>query len=291
MERSKHADARARDPPVTSVAFGVVAALVWGGGTLALRSAARAVPAQAFSLWFNAYNAALLLPLVVVAVAHGAPTWSALAVAAGAGVAQAAATIAYGRALAIADVVVVGPLVALEGAFAAVLAIVAGRAIDLRVASGLVLVTLGGIVIGMPKAAAARTAGAGLAVVAAAFFGVVLWLVGSDDAGTIVMLMTMNTVAAVLLGATSRTRPSPRALPVRAHAMLALGAALNLAGLFAYAAGAHGGSLPVTAVLAAQFAIVAVAGGYVLHGERLAARQLGGALVLLAGVSALAVWG
>jgi uncharacterized membrane protein len=276
---------------VISVVFGVLAALIWGGGTLALREAARSVPAHAFALWFSLYSVILLVPLAAIAATHGVPAAVVLATSALAGVAQATGTLVYGRALATTDVVVIGPLVALEGAFATIYAVLAGHPLGLEVAAGLILVTVGGAAVGIPRRAATRTGGAGLAVVAAAMYGLVLWAVGSDEANTAITLVTLNGVATVALGSAARTMPAPRALALRSHTMLAIGAGTNVAGYFAYAAGARGGSLPVTAVLGAQFAIVAAAGGYVLHGERLSRRQLAGVALLLVGVSTLAAWG
>ena len=64
-------------------------------------------------------------------------------------------------------------------------------------------------------------------------------------------------------------------------------AALDLGGYAAFLAGAPV-SVAITSVLASQYAIVAVAGGFLVLGERLSSLQTGGIAITVAGVAALA---
>lgn len=274
-----------------SVAFGSAAALLWGVGTLALRPGARELGPSRFAFWFAAFNALLLLPVAAVVIGRHGLSWTALAVGAGAGLAQATATLLYGRALALGDIVVVAPLVALEGAFAALIGMLTGASADGVMTGALVLVASGGVLLGMSGHGTFQSAGAVLAVLTAMCFGVVLWILGSDGGSSFVLLFLLNLVAAAIVGARGGVRLRAPGLSRRAGLMLALAAVFNVGGLAAYTAGARGHSLPVTAVLAAQFAIVAVAGGYLMHDERLSRRQLAGLAGVLAGVSILALRG
>jgi drug/metabolite transporter (DMT)-like permease len=74
--------------------------------------------------------------------------------------------------------------------------------------------------------------------------------------------------------------------PGAAWWMVAFSGVAELTGFAAYIYGARGGAA-VPAVLASQFAAVAAVGAYLVFRERLAARQIVGAGVILAGVCAL----
>jgi drug/metabolite transporter (DMT)-like permease len=276
---------------MVAVAFGSTAALLWGFGTLALRPGARELGPSRFAFWFAAFNALLLLPVAAIVIARSGLSWAGVGVGVGAGVAQATATLLYGRALAVGDMVVVAPLVALEGAFAALIGILTGDPVNAVVAGGLVLVASGGILLGMSGRGTFPSTGAALAVLTALFFGVVLWILGSGSESSFVLLFLLNLVAAAIIGARTGAPLRAAGLSRRGGLLLAVSAAFNVGGLIAYTAGARGHSLPVTAVLAAQFAIVAVAGGYLVHDERLSPRQLAGLAGVLAGVSILALRG
>ena len=71
--------------------------------------------------------------------------------------------------------------------------------------------------------------------------------------------------------------------------LLPLGMALlDIAGYAAFLRGARS-SVAIAAVLASQYAIVAVIGGYLAYRERLSSLQSIGVIVTLAGVGALAI--
>ncbi|MBX5469216.1 MAG: hypothetical protein IRZ21_04885 [Thermoleophilaceae bacterium] len=270
------------------MALGAAAALLWGVATLALRSGAREAPANAFTFWFVGYNTLLLLVPGAVLLAQGGLSSTAAAAAVAAGCGQAAGTLIYGRALAVGDIVVLAPLVSLEGAIAALLGVLGGEAITGPVGVGLALAVAGALGLGIPPGSSWRSPGAGLAVLTATCYGIVLWLVGSQDNDLTSMMLVLNGSAAILTWAASRPPLRLRRTSRRAHLALVLAAVLNLAGYYAYAGGARGDSLAVTAVLGAQFSVVAVIGGYVVHDERLSPRQLAGLAGLVAGISLVA---
>lgn len=271
-----------------SVVLGIATALQWGLGAVVLRPAAREIAPGAFAFWFAAYTSLLVaVPAAVLVAGRGLDAGDA-GVAVVAGLGQAAGSSAYSRALAKGDLITVGPLVSLEGAFAAVLGIAAGVAVGPLVAAGLLLCVAGGLAVGAPADLDLHAPGAAWAVAAGAAYGLVLFTVGRSHADIVVLTFLLNAVAALVIGAARRSEVLPRGVSPRSHGWLLLASALNVGGLVSFAVGARQGSLAVTAVLAAQIGLVAVAGGYLLHGERLTWRQGGGCLALSAGVAILA---
>jgi len=274
---------------VLSVTFGLATALQWGICALALRPAAREISSQTFAFWFAAYNTVILaVPGAILIAQHGLSTEVVL-IGLAAGVAELVALLAYARALEIGDLVTVAPLISLEGAFAAVLGIIAGATVSGLSGIALALCVIGGLLLGLPGGLRIRAPGAAFAVAAAGAFGVMLWLIGSTHTNTLVLLLVLNAFIFVVLGAVYARELHPTRTSPRSHIMLLIAAALNLGGLLTYAYGARHGSLPVAAVLAAQFAVPAVIGGLILLKEKLTATQGGGAVALLIGVSLLAI--
>ncbi len=272
-----------------SVALGLATALQWGIGALALRPAAREISSQTFTFWFAAYNTLILAVPGGILIAQQGLSTEALLIGLAAGVAELVALLFYARALKIGDLVTVAPLTSLEGAFAAVLGIIAGATVSGLSGIALALCVIGGLFLGLPGGLRIRAPGSAFAVASAGAFGVLLWLVGSTHTNTLVLLLVLNAFVFVVLGAVYVRELHPSRTSPRSHMMLLIAAVLSLGGLLTYAYGARHGSLPVTAVLAAQFAVPAVIGGFILHKERLTATQGGGAVVLLIGVSLLAV--
>ena len=274
-----------------SVLCGAATALQWGLGALALRPVARAIPSHAFAFWFAACNTVLLAVPAAILIADRGLSGRDLVIGLTAGAAEAAATVVYARALEAGEMVVVAPLVSLEGAVAAVIGIIAGATIDITVGVGLFLCVAGGLGVGLPGGLNLHARGAGYAVLSAVFFGIMLWLVGGTETNTVILVFLLSAFSGAALGIAYRSGLHPRAVPRRTQRFLLLAALLNIGGLLAYSLGAHSGSLPVTAVLAAQFAVPAVIGGYLLHHERLNPSQLAGAVVLVVGVGLLVVNG
>ena len=99
------------------------------------------------------------------------------------------------------------------------------------------------------------------------------------------MVLSARLIGAVALAAplalAGRLRLSARAAPLVVASGLA-----EVAGFYSYTLGSRHG-LPVAAVLASQFAVLALAVSYVLFGERLSRIQLCGVACVLVGVAAL----
>ena len=273
-----------------AVTLGLCTAVLWAGATLALRAAAGAIPGDSVSLWFLLETTLLLIPLFLISESRvdlGATT---IAVAGLAGFLQGLATLAFRRALATTEVSVVAPLVSLEGAFAALAATIAGGPAGVLMLTGLTVAAVGAITLGLPGRRAAWTPGAGLSILAAAGFGAVLWLVGSERQISVIPLtLALNGFATGALFMVSRGAATMRDQSPRGHAFIALAGAFNVAGFLVYGDGSRSGSVPVTAMLAAQFGVISVVGGYLVHGERLSMRQLMGLAALVVGVSAVAL--
>jgi drug/metabolite transporter (DMT)-like permease len=205
--------------------------------------------------------------------------------------------LAYG-ALSIGRVSIVAPIVATEGALAAVLSIVFGE--PLASSTGLLLAA---IAVGVVLAAAERSAdrpdaatlppsqnrrAAVLAISAALVFSVGLLLAGRlgaagvPPAWVMVVSRSIGVVLIVLpLLATRRFRLTRAALPLVVAAGI-----LEVVGGAIYVVAASE-SVAVAAVLSSQFAALAALGGFVLFGERLQRLQLIGVVTVAVGVTLL----
>ena len=206
--------------------------------------------------------------------------------------------LAYG-ALSLGRVSIVAPIVATEGALAAVLSIIFGEPhaplpVDLH----------GAIALGVVLAAAERSAdrpeaqanapsqnrrAALLGISAALVFSVGLLLAGRlgaagvPPAWVMVVSRTIGVVLIVLpLVVTRRFRLTRAAVPLVVAAGL-----LEVFGGAIYVVAASE-SVAVAAVLSSQFAAIAALGGFVLFGERLQRLQLAGVVAVAVGVTLLA---
>ncbi len=271
-----------------SILLGACAALFWGAGTLFLRSASKEAEPYAIAFWYGFYNLLLVLVPSVIVLARDGLDASTVGLGVAAGAATTIAIASESRALDISDVVTIAPLVALEGAAAAGLGILTGDPVTAITAVGLALCVTGGLGVGLPSGLRLGAPGIGWAVLAAGMFGISLWVIGGTDANIWTLLLVLNVVGVVVLGTLFRRELHPTKMPWRAHQSLMLLAVMNIGGMLSFALGARVGSLPITSVIAAQFAIPAIVGGYVLHKERLEPKQIAGAVVLLAGVGLLA---
>jgi drug/metabolite transporter (DMT)-like permease len=185
---------------------------------------------------------------------------------------------------------VIAPVVSAEGAFAAVLAVVAGE--DL---AALQIVALAVIAGGIAVAAASRQDAAGhgthsptatvLAIAAAATFGLSLYGTAraSSDLPVAWVLLPARLFAVVAIAAplafTARLRLSRQALPLVLVAGLC-----EVLGLSAFAIGSRHG-VAITSVLGSQFAALAAVAAYFLFNERLARLQLLGVGATILGVA------
>ena len=197
--------------------------------------------------------------------------------------------LAYG-ALRIGKVSIVAPISSTEGAIAALIAILAGETVGAGSAV-ILLVIAGGVAlasiapVGGPDGNPVRATV--FAAAAALCFGASLYATGrlSTSLPLVWALIAPRVVgvAAVALPliATRRLRITRAALPLVVASGLA-----ELGGFTAYAVGARHG-IAVAAVLASQFAALAVIAAFLLFGERLTRTQVAGVVAIAIGVAAL----
>jgi drug/metabolite transporter (DMT)-like permease len=202
-------------------------------------------------------------------------------------------------ALSIGRVSIVAPIVATEGALAAVISILLGESLELATA-----VLLAAIAVGVVLAAAERSADSPeavtapasrnrrailLGIAAAVTFSIGLVLSGRLGAQGVpppwVMLASRTigvTMIVLPLLLTRRFRLTRSALP-----LVVIAGLLEVFGGAIYIVAASEG-VAVAAVLSSQFAAIAAVGGFLLFGERLQRLQLIGVVVIAIGITALA---
>jgi drug/metabolite transporter (DMT)-like permease len=282
---------------MVAILGGLGAALSWAIATLASSRSSRMIGPISVLGWVMAVGlvTAIVPALVARPIALDPPMLVALVVI---GLSHnIGLLLAYG-ALSIGRVSIVAPIVATEGALAAVLSIIFGE--PLGAATGLLLAA---IAVGVVLAAAERAAdrpdaaaiapsqnrrAAALAISAALVFSVGLLLAGRlgaagvPPAWVMVVSRTIGVVIIVLpLIVTRRLRLTRPALPlvVAAGILEVLGGAIYVV--------AASESVAVAAVLSSQFAAFAALGGFVLFGERLQRLQLIGVVTVAIGVTLL----
>lgn len=202
------------------------------------------------------------------------------------------------QALIVGRVSIVAPITATEGSIAAIIAIILGEAVSVPLGLTLAAIAVGVVLAAYEREAdrATRTRharedprrAAGLAVLAAVFFGV--GLVATARAGAVfpvawVVLASriMAVVAlAIPLALRGRLRLTREVVPLVIAAGLG-----EVIGTVAFVFGAQHG-VAIASVVASQFAALVAIGGYVLFGERLARVQVAGIGLILAGVAVLA---
>jgi len=277
---------------VIAILGGLGAALMWGTATLCSSRSSRMVGSNTVLAWVMIAGLVVSLP---AALAGGMPAgldrgvlgWLVIAGAANVlGLAMAYAALRIGK------VGIVSPVVATEGAIAAIIAIAAGETIG--VGTGVLLVAIAAGIVLASRPAEEREVedphparATALALGAAATFGLGLYASGrvSDLVPVAWVILPARVIGVVfvafpmaLRGTLRLTRP---ALP-----LVVVAGVCEVAGFGSYAIGAREG-IAVAAVLASQFAAVAALGAYLLFHERLSGVQRTGAVVVLAGVAIL----
>lgn len=189
---------------------------------------------------------------------------------------------------------VVAPILATEGAVAAVVSSLFGEQLALAAAAMLALSALGVVVAGAAKDPAPiaherQTAAVLLAIGAAFSWGAGLYLIGrlGQELPVPWVVMPPRIIGVLLLtiplALTGRLRLTRRALPlvilsavceVLLNSFIALGARTSIA---------------VTSVLAAQYAVLTPVAAWLLFKESLGRQQIAGILLLVAGVTGLAL--
>jgi drug/metabolite transporter (DMT)-like permease len=291
-----------------AIVGGLGAALVFATVTLCNSRSSRMIgPTQLLS-WVMLIGLAIVLPLVVL---EGVPddldgesgAWLAVA-----GIGNVVGLLLAYTALRVGKVGIVAPVIATQGAVAAVLAVVAGESIGVAAGVMLAVIAVGVVLAGLAgedgKEAGGDEAGAAAAqrdparalvrphamlyALGAAFaIGWSLYATAraSIDLPVVWALLPSRVigVAVVTVPLALRTglRMTREALP-----LVLVAGVCEVLGFALFALGARHG-IAVSAVLASQFAAVAAVAAYFLFGERLARVQIAGVTLIVAGVGVL----
>jgi len=274
---------------VIAVLGGLGAAVCWSAGTLSAAHASRLIGAPRVLAWVMLVGLAVNAPLVIVSglpegLRGGRIVWFAVAGAANVG----GLLLAY-DALRVGKVSIVAPITSTEGAIAALLAVVAGE--SLRLGSAFVL---GAIAVGVVLASRTPSDRPShplratlLAVGAALSFGVGLYATGriSMSLPIVWAMLPPRLVGTAVVAAPALARGRLRIVPA-VIPFVVLSGLCEIGGFASYAAGARH-SIAISAVLASQFAALAAVAAYFLLKERLTRVQVGGIVVVVAGVALL----
>jgi len=285
---------------VIAILGGIGAAACFATATLCSSRSSRMIEPGSVLAWVMLVGLSVTLPVVVLAgppsTIHGDDLGWLVVI----GITNAVGLLFAYRALRVAKVGLVAPVVSTEGAIAAVLAIAAGEGIAAGTAVLLAVIAVGvclaaltpeeGEASGSGDAPAGRSArGMGYAVAAACSFGLTLYATARAGAHLpVAWVLVPARVAGVLLfalplaalGRLQLTRP---ALP-----LVVAGGLSEVLGVVSYTLGTRHG-IAVTSVLASQFATLSAVAGYLLFRERLANVQVVGVAATVIGVAALSV--
>jgi drug/metabolite transporter (DMT)-like permease len=281
-----------------AIVGGLGAALVFATVTLCNSRSSRMIGPSQLLAWVMLIGLAIVAPLVVL---EGVPddidaesgAWLAVA-----GIGNVVGLLLAYAALRVGKVGIVAPVIATQGAVAAVLAVIAGESIGAGAAVTLAMIAVGVVLAGLADDAGEEaerpTAGAPgrshamlYALGAALAIGWSLYATAraSIDLPVVWALLPSRVigVAVVTVPLVLRTglRMTREALP-----LVLVAGVCEVLGFALFALGARHG-IAVSAVLASQFAAVAAVAAYFLFGERLARVQLAGVTLIVAGVGML----
>jgi drug/metabolite transporter (DMT)-like permease len=309
---------------VIAIIGGLGAAALWATATLVSSKSSRMIGSRVVIGWVMLVGVIVGLPFAVASAPPAEVTPTAIGLLLLTGICYVAGLSLTYAAISIGKVSVVAPIVATEGALAAVIAVALGDTIGLTaglmlivIAVGVVLASLeparpevpvGGIDItadaiegpATPESEAAATGRARLptdaetrraailSVCAALIFGV--GLVATGKAAALVPVAWVA-VAARLVGVIAVTLPLlvRRRLTVT-RAALPLVVIAGTGEVFGSVLSAWGSrdSIAITAVLGSQFAAIAAVAAFILFGERLSRVQVIGVVLIVSGVTLLA---
>ncbi|HEX7526941.1 MAG TPA: EamA family transporter, partial [Gaiellaceae bacterium] len=186
-------------------------------------------------------------------------------------------------------VAIVSPITSTEGAIAAVFAVIAGESLGLGSAFVLAAIAVGVVLASRtasdhashPPRATLLAAGAALA------FGVGIYSTGriSLDLPIVWAMLPPRLAGVALVAAPALARRRLRIVPA-VIPFVVLSGLCEVGGFASYAAGARH-SIAISAVIASQFAALAAVAAYFLLHERLTRLQVGGVVVVAAGVALL----
>jgi drug/metabolite transporter (DMT)-like permease len=275
-----------------AIVGGLGAALVFATVTLCNSRSSRMIGPTQLLAWVMLIGLAIVAPLVAL---EGVPdeldaesgTWLAVA-----GIGNVVGLLLAYAALRRGKVGIVAPVVATQGAVAALLAVVAGESIGAGAGLALAVIAVGVVLAGRTTGGDEAHPGGerralSYALGAAFAIGWSLYATAraSIDLPVVWALLPSRVIGVVAvtvpLAVRSGLRMTRPALP-----LVAVAGVCEVLGFALFALGARHG-IAVSAVLASQFAAVAAVAAYFLFGERLARVQLAGVALIVVGVGVL----
>lgn len=276
---------------MAALGFGLATALLWGVLSLTSARAAREDGPWISLAAYLVFGSLVSLPAAFATGIPDAPAgdW---AWAAGTGAVIAGASLCWLAAVSTGKVSLVTPIVATDGAIAALISIGLGEELGPGVGTALAVIVLGVVLVSLRGGIDIHGRGSGrtilIAMGAAITFGLT-FVTGAqpEELSPLWIVAVGRTVAlAVALPfalAHGGVRPSRPALP-----FIAVTGAFDVLGYACFIQGSRT-SLAVASVVASQYVVVAVLGGVLLFHERLTSLQVAGILATIGGVTALAV--
>jgi drug/metabolite transporter (DMT)-like permease len=278
---------------VLAILGGVGAATAWAISILCSSRSSRLIDPMAVVAWVMLVGLVIVAPLAAVAGVPARLHGSALIWLILSGAGNVAGLVVNYFALRIGQVSLVAPIVSTEGAIAAVISVIAGASLAVTVAAALCVIVAGVSLASVPSPDAAVQDAERhprvviLAVISTLSFGTSLYATGRAGA---VLPASWVVLSARVIGAVALALPLALAgrlrLTSRAAPLVVASGLAEVAGFYSYTWGSRHG-LAIAAVLSSQFAVLALAGSYVLFGERLSRLQLAGVACVLVGVAAL----
>ena len=279
-----------------AIAAALGAALAWGISAACDNRSTRMIGSLQALAWVQLIGLVQVLPFAAWEGVPSMPSqhaWAWIAVGGiGCSVGLTLAYAAIGRGA----VSVVTPVMAVDGALAALASVALGEHIAIATAAGLGLVIVGMLVVLYATASQERAGVVGHSLVA------VLLAAGSACAFALFLLAairTGNALSDVWLQLIYRVLPfavvggpllwrRQLGLPGEAWKFVTAAAGLQFAGFVLYRVAGRSSGVAVPSVLSSQFAVIAILGGVLLLGERLSRRQISGFAGLLIGVAVVA---
>jgi drug/metabolite transporter (DMT)-like permease len=289
-----------------AIVGGLGAALVFATVTLCNSRSSRMIGPTQLLAWVMLIGLAVVAPLVVL---EGVPddldaesgAWLAVA-----GVGNVVGLLFAYAALRVGKVGIVAPVIATQGAVAAVIAVVAGEGLGAGTAVTLAVIAVGVVLAGLARepgdgaergarrvGGTRRVGGASRArampyALAAAF--AIGWSLYATARASIELPVVWALLPSRVIGVAVVTVPlvvrSGLRMTREALPLVLVAGVCEVLGFALFAFGARHG-IAVSAVLASQFAAIAAVAAYFLFGERLARIQLAGVTLIVAGVGVL----
>jgi drug/metabolite transporter (DMT)-like permease len=278
---------------VIGVLLATFTAVTWGSISVVEARISRALGGPSALAWVFAVGCVVILPIALI---HGIPdasgsawAWAMVsAVCSLAGLALMFTGLQFGR------VGLVTATISVQGAFASIYAAIGGESLHPLSVVAIAVSAAGTFVLmsgdGGRQAPPRERRGILLALGAACFTGLSLYSASRGGSGIgadwVLVCIRVSSVALVMVPlAATRQLKSPRGI-VLPIIIAGIG---EVAAFGAYISASNRIGVAVPAVIASQFALIAATTGWLVLGERLGRRQLGGAGAILAGVTALTI--